>query len=128
MVEHVKEEDAAREDVGTGFLNLCMQYEQMGRLLKLQSKILSHPLFSKSTAPAVMEKMLEQYYHMGQQLKVIGVGLDAIGASPPPDSMVGPVFANTGEPAPRDIGEVGTEALHRGWKSVRDEEEHGQES
>lgn len=64
------------------FLHVCKQYEGMGNLIKLQSKTLSHPLFSKSTAPSVLARIIEQYQEIGEQLKTLGAGLDEMGGDP----------------------------------------------
>ncbi len=65
-----------------GFLNLCQQYQHMGQLLGLLAKVLTHPMFSKTSAPAALQRILEQYQHMGEQLKEIGTDLDSIGGKP----------------------------------------------
>jgi len=58
------------------FRTLCAQYEQMGKLFSLQSKAMTHPMFSKSTVPEVHNRILMQYMEMGEALKNIGTCLD----------------------------------------------------
>jgi len=65
-----------------GFFIMCQQYEHMGKLLKLQSKTLTHPIFAPSSAPECLKRILEQYVEMGEQLKEIGRGLDSLGGKP----------------------------------------------
>lgn len=70
------------ESTKRGFLNLCKQYDRMGHLLALEAKAISHPLFSKTTAPEVLTRIVEQYHEVGEQLKIIGQGLDDLGGNP----------------------------------------------
>jgi len=58
------------------FLFLCNMYENMGKLIKLQSQTVSHPSFSKTTAPAILVNMTQQHHEMGEELKNIGAYLD----------------------------------------------------
>lgn len=61
------------------FVGLCRQYDRMGCLMKLQARAISHPLFANSTIRDTAATILEQYQEMGEQLKLIGEGLDAVG-------------------------------------------------
>lgn len=68
-----------------GFFHLCVQYEHLGKLLHLQSKAFSSKIIEPdddNTAPRVLEKMLAQYQEIGEQLKVVGTGLDQLGGEP----------------------------------------------
>jgi len=65
-----------------GFTTLCQMYEREGNLLKLVAKVLSHPLFSKTSAPGVLVKVLEQFQEIGEQLKAIGCHLAYIQGKP----------------------------------------------
>jgi hypothetical protein len=64
------------------FYKLCEQYEHMGKLLKLQAKTMKHPIFKPTSAPACLMRMIEQHDQFGEQLKEIGMGLDAMGGKP----------------------------------------------
>ena len=65
-----------------GFVLLCKQYKVMGQLLHLQAKTLSHPMFSKTMMPVIISRLLAQYHEVGDQMKVIGTGLDNLGGEP----------------------------------------------
>jgi len=62
-----------------GFLILCEQYARMGQLLKLLAKSVDHPQFSKTSAPYGLKRICDQFYEVGEQLKVVGMGLDDLG-------------------------------------------------
>ena len=64
------------------FLLSCQQYERMGVLLKLLAKAVSHPVFSKTMVSATLQRILDQYREIGEQLKVTGTSLDECGGSP----------------------------------------------
>jgi len=64
-----------------GFLTLCQQYARMGHLMKVLAKSIDHPTFSKTAAPYGLKRILDQYYEVGEQLKVVGMGLDDLGGS-----------------------------------------------
>ena len=68
--------------VKDAFLHICKQYDHMGSLIRLQAKSMKHPIFSKTTAPACHQRIIEQYQEMGEQLKDIGRGLDDMGGKP----------------------------------------------
>jgi len=69
-----------------GFMTLCKQYEHMGKLMTLLAKTLKHPIFAPSSAPAVFNRINQQYEETGEQLKEIGIGLDALGGKPVTES------------------------------------------
>lgn len=58
------------------FLDLCKQYEHMGKLFSLQSKAMSHPMFSPTSFPQIHDRIVEQYKEIGEELKNIGTYLD----------------------------------------------------
>ena len=69
------------ERAKSGFLNLCVQYKQLGTYLKLTAKALTHPLFQKSSVPGMLQKSIDQYQEIGEQMKSIGEELDNTGGT-----------------------------------------------
>lgn len=65
-----------------GFLYLCEQYSQLGNLLKVHAKAVSHPAFAKTDVRSSMNKLLHQYKEIGEQLKIVGVRFDDMGGRP----------------------------------------------
>ena len=65
-----------------GFLLACKQYDRLGLLLAQEAKAISHVMFSKTSAPGILQSILEQYKEIGEQFKQIGTGLDKLGGDP----------------------------------------------
>lgn len=65
--------------VKDSFLNLCRQYSLLGKLKKVHAQAISHPAFAKTDVRGSFERILEQYREIGEQLKVIGEGIDDLG-------------------------------------------------
>ena len=61
------------------FLSLCKMYEHLGKLLALQFKALTHPMFAKSVVHQTQARMAEQYNEIGEELKNVGTYLDLTG-------------------------------------------------
>ena len=59
-----------------GFLTLCKQYVRLGAYLKQWVRETPHPVTNK------VKNSVKQYMEMGEQLKYIGAGLDALGGDP----------------------------------------------
>lgn len=64
------------------FLELCRLYDRMGTMCKLMAKVVSHPIFGKSSASNTLANILDVYMEAGEQLKAVGKGLDALGGEP----------------------------------------------
>ena len=72
----------AGENAKEHFLTLCMMYENTGKILALQAKVIKHVQFSKTTLPLLMENQLNQYHEMGEEMKNLGASLDLLGGKP----------------------------------------------
>lgn len=66
--------DAAVED----YVTLCRQYKQMGRLFARHAKALAKSKKSKKEVESSFAALLDQFQEMGEQLKLIGIGLKAL--------------------------------------------------
>ena len=77
-----QEPDQKVVNVKEDFLYLCKQYSAMGQLFKRHSKVISHTQFSKTPAPTILKRILEQYQEIGEQLKTMGANIDALGGKP----------------------------------------------
>lgn len=67
------------ESIKRDFLHLCKQFSVMGNQTKMVARILSHPSFKNSGAREAFQKILDQHFEMGEQLKELGAGLDDMG-------------------------------------------------
>lgn len=104
--------------VKEGFLNICKQFDLMGQLLKLEAKTLSHPIFTPTSAPVVLGRILGQYQEIGEQLKHIGKGLDAMGGKPISEPL--PKF--TKPKMKKEIKETIEKSVHTFVSNIQPEE------
>jgi hypothetical protein len=70
------------EETKKAFLLLATMYAQMGKYLNLTAKGLATSVLVDQSAPDALKLTLGQYHEMGEQMKSVGMGLDALGGAP----------------------------------------------
>lgn len=58
------------------FLNLAKMYSQLGQYFVPLAKVLSHNQFSRTPAPETMQKILDQYREIAEEMKTVGTYID----------------------------------------------------
>ena len=87
-------------DAKEHFLSLCKMYEHMGKLFKIHSKELSHPMFVRTSVPQTNGRLLDQFYEIGEEMKNIGILLDMAGGKPVMKAEESPIPIPTPEEKP----------------------------